>query len=112
MRRIQGVVQYVGWGRSSTWTGLCVSALIYLPNEVLKSLSFLSLFFITPTGTCNNMKWATCEETPCQCTLQFAKTYKQPIDCTKCEFSFVFALKVGNYCFIGNFCTFTKMFLK
>ncbi|XP_073690760.1 epithelial cell adhesion molecule-like [Garra rufa] len=29
------------------------------------------------------MKWAVCDLPPCQCTLQFSMTYKQPIDCTK-----------------------------
>ncbi|XP_026080248.1 epithelial cell adhesion molecule-like [Carassius auratus] len=33
--------------------------------------------------SCTNMKWATCDGDPCQCTLQFNKTTKQPIDCTK-----------------------------
>ncbi|CAM4725427.1 unnamed protein product [Leuciscus chuanchicus] len=32
---------------------------------------------------CNNMKWAVCDGTPCQCTLQLADDDKRPIDCTK-----------------------------
>uniref|UniRef100_A0A673L018 Epithelial cell adhesion molecule-like n=1 Tax=Sinocyclocheilus rhinocerous TaxID=307959 RepID=A0A673L018_9TELE len=54
--------------------------LVYLINVSTKSLS-LSLF--NPTGSCNTMKWARCDGDPCQCTLQFSKPYKQPIDCTK-----------------------------
>ncbi|XP_077092474.1 epithelial cell adhesion molecule [Siphateles boraxobius] len=33
--------------------------------------------------TCNSMKWAVCDGTPCQCTLQFADDEKRPMDCTK-----------------------------
>ncbi|XP_059374012.1 epithelial cell adhesion molecule-like [Carassius carassius] len=32
---------------------------------------------------CDTMKWARCEGPPCQCTLQFSSSIKQPIDCTK-----------------------------
>ncbi|XP_016329348.1 epithelial cell adhesion molecule isoform X2 [Sinocyclocheilus anshuiensis] len=33
--------------------------------------------------SCNSMKWAKCDGDPCQCTLQFSPTNKQPLDCTK-----------------------------
>nr|ADB25057.1 epithelial cell adhesion molecule [Ctenopharyngodon idella] len=32
---------------------------------------------------CNSMKWAKCDGSPCQCTLQFTDEIQQPLDCTK-----------------------------
>ncbi|KAK7148201.1 hypothetical protein R3I93_012502 [Phoxinus phoxinus] len=32
--------------------------------------------------TCENMKWAVCDGTPCQCTILVDEGLKQPIDCT------------------------------
>ncbi|XP_067277506.1 epithelial cell adhesion molecule [Pseudorasbora parva] len=36
-----------------------------------------------PSTICNSMKWARCDGTPCQCTLQLSDTVKQPLDCEK-----------------------------
>ncbi|XP_064173460.1 epithelial cell adhesion molecule [Anguilla rostrata] len=33
--------------------------------------------------TCKTMKWATCDGTPCQCTVMVGENVKQPLDCTK-----------------------------
>ncbi|KAJ8359738.1 hypothetical protein SKAU_G00162630 [Synaphobranchus kaupii] len=33
--------------------------------------------------TCKNMKWATCDGTPCECTIMVGENQKQPLDCEK-----------------------------
>lgn len=67
-----------------------------LPTSLLCLNKHYILIYFNPTGTCDNMKWAVCDGSPCQCTLQFADDDKRPINCTNCEFSSRFALELFN----------------
>lgn len=92
------MVQYGGRGANSTCLGLYkyLNLILFTNKFTLFKQTLYTYIYFNPTGACNNMKWAVCDGDPCKCTLQFTDDFKQPLDCTKCEFSSRFVLELFN----------------